>query len=212
MTNDLRIPAPSFEATLHTLVDLALEAPEHRTRKRYIDEQGLPEDLVGHALARLDAPIHIAAAGHSPHHDMRKQALGVLGTPYAQVRFPLLWNRLFTGVDLDGAPIPYDHRFTMFWGMRDKLSVAEDYLVYALLDHIVSPQGRGKALDLPWREDLVRGIKSFRRFLNSEHSGFLVQVQVPDGRGGTLGASQANKDLRQYVDTLTAQAVADLTK
>jgi len=212
MTNDLRIPAPSFEAALHTLVDLALESPEHRSRRRYLDEMGLPEDLVGHALARLDAPIHVAARGNREHHDMRKAALGVPGTPYAQVRFPILWNRLFTGVDLDGEPIPYDHRFTMFWGMRDNLSVAEDYLVYALLDHIVSPQGRGRHADLAWHEDLVRGLRSFRRFLNSEHSGFLVQVQVPDGRGGSLGASESNQKLRQYVDTLTAQAVADLTK
>lgn len=212
MTEDLRIPAPHFDLVLFALQDLAEEAPEHRSRRRYIDEQGLPEDLVGHALSRLDAPIHVAAAGYREHHDLRKRAQGVPGAAFAEVRFPILWNRLFTGEDLDGTPIPYDHPFTMFWGMRDNRRVAEDYLVYALLDHVVSPQGRGRHLDLAWREDLVRGLKSFRRFLNSEHSGFLVQVLIPDGRGGSLGASDSNKQLRQYVDLLTAQAVADLTK
>ncbi|UOK18176.1 hypothetical protein SEA_CLAYDA5_23 [Microbacterium phage Clayda5] len=212
MTTDTRIPCPTIEETLHHLVELALESPDHRSEQAYLDELGYPEDLVGHALSRMDAPINIAAAGHFDHHVIAKAKAGIPGTPRRTGRFPLLWNRLFTSVDLGGTPTPYDHRFTMFWGMRDSVVVAEDYLVYALLDHIVSPQGRGRHADLAWRDSLVRGIKSFRRFMNSAHSGFLVQVSQYDSKTQTiLPPSLRHEELRQNVDLLTSKALEDLT-
>lgn len=198
MTQDNRIPCPSFPIALGTLVGVATTYPEATARHAYIDNHGFPHDLMGHVLDAMDAPIRTAAEGHLDHHVIAKAKAGVPGTPRATARLPLLWNRLFLLEDLDGMRVPYDGRFTMFWGMKDHRQPAEEYLVYALLNHVVSPEGRGKNALLDWRGEAIRGIKSFRRFLLSPHSGFLVQTHG------------SHKDLLQYVDQLTLSALADL--
>lgn len=106
-----------------------------------------------------------------------------------------------------------DHRSEQaYLDMRERVVVAEDYLVYALLDHITNPQGRGRHLDLAWREHLIRGLKSFRRFLNSESSGFLVQCSRYDSATQTiLPPSDRHEELRHNVDLLTSKALEDLT-
>lgn len=212
MTIDTRIPAPTFAETLHHLVELALESPDHRSEQAYLDELGYPEDLVGHALARMDAPINIAAAGHLPHHVIKKREAGIPGTPRRFARFALLWNRLFTGTRMDGSPTAYDDNQVLFFRMRESIVEAEDYLVYALLGHVTSPQGRGRHDDLTWRDSLIRGLKSFRRFLNSESSGFLVQCSRFDSATQSiLPPSDRHEELRQNVDSLTSKAIEDLT-
>ncbi|WMI34112.1 hypothetical protein SLAY_26 [Microbacterium phage Slay] len=198
MTQDNRIPCPSFDVVLFALLDVVSESPHATARHAYIDSAGYPHDLVGHVLNRVDAPIQTAAAGHERHHDDRAHARGELGTARANVRFPLLWNRLFLGGD--GEDTPYDGRFVLFRDMIRLRRPAEEFLVYALLNHIVSPEGRGKNALLDWKGEAIRGIKSFRRFLLSSYSGFLVQTHG------------SHEDLLQYVDQLTASALADLSK
>jgi|GEM_PF-3865209 len=188
MTLDNRIPCPSFDVVLFALLDVMREAPEQTARHAYLDSAGYPHDLVGHVLARLDAPINTAASGTYEFNGTKR---------WNSARLPSLWNRLFTSLTHDGEPTPYDGRFTMFWGMTEDRGPAEDYLVYALLNHAQRANDRS---DTTWRSATRRGITTFRTFLLSPTSGFLVQ---------TRGAHQ---DLLQYVDTLTAQAVADLTK
>jgi hypothetical protein len=195
MTIDMRIPCPPFEGVAAALLEVVSESPGATARGAYIDNHGFPHDLVGHVLSRLDAPIREAASGHMPHHVIAKAAAGVPGTPRSRARFPLLWNRLFT--DGNGPDTPYDGRFVMFprtphgW---------EDYLVYALLGHIVDPQGRGRHDELDWKGEAIRGIKSFRRFLNSPTSGFLVQ---------THGEYE---DLRELADRTTLNLLEELNK
>ncbi|WNO26450.1 hypothetical protein SEA_BABYDAISY_27 [Microbacterium phage BabyDaisy] len=200
MTVDNRIPCPSFDVVLFALLDVVSESPQKTVTARpsYIDSAGLPGDLVGSVLDRIGAPIRTAAEGHMRHHDDRNHARGELGTPRAQVRFPLLWNRLFLWGN--GEDTPYDGRFTNFLEMARLRRPAEDYLVMALLNHIVSPEGRGKYDLLDWRGEAIRGIKSFRRFLLSPYSGFLVQTHG------------SHDDLLQYVDQLTSSALADLNR
>ncbi|QDH92403.1 hypothetical protein SEA_CELAENA_24 [Microbacterium phage Celaena] len=192
---DNRIPCPSFDVTLFALVDVATENPEQTARHAYysvLDTPGgqvrLPHDLTAHVLSRLDAPIAEASSGTYEFNGTKR---------WNSARLPSLWNRLFTSLDYDGDPVPYDGRFTMFWGMKDDRGPAEDYLVYALLDHVQRANDRN---DTTWRSAAHRGIKTFRTFLNSPTSGFLVQTHG------------AHEDLRQYVDTITATALADLKK
>ena len=182
----MRIPVPSFELALATLLEVVAESPDHVSGHTYLDSEGYPADITAHALNRLDAPM-LAFQGNRPHHVIAKARAGVPGTPYNQVRFPLVWDRLF-----------YDHDDTMFLGMRDDVEMAERFLVYALFGHIVDPQGRGRYAVLTWRHDLIRGLKSFHRFLNSPYSGFLVQTH-------------GNHEQLWYdVDSLTAAAIAAL--
>ncbi|WMI34044.1 hypothetical protein FINALFRONTIER_27 [Microbacterium phage Finalfrontier] len=201
MTVDNRIPCPSFDVVLFALLDVVSEAPQKTVTARpsYIDSTGHPSDLVGSVLDRVGAPIQTAAEGHMRHHDDRNHARGELGTPRAQVRFSLLWNRLFTGTTSYGAPTTYDEPNVWFSPATDRRG-AQDYLVYGLLNHIVSPEGRGKYDLLDWRGEAIRGIKSFRRFLLSPYSGFLVQTHG------------SHDDLLQYVDQLTSSALADLNR
>lgn len=198
MTQDNRIPCPSFDIVLFTLLDVVAESPNHRTSMGYINSEGTPHDLTGHVLYRLSAPIETAAAGHMRHHNDRNHARGELGTPRARVKLPLIWNRLFFGGN--GEDTPYDGRSVMFLDMVRLRKPAEEYLVYALLDHLSDPQGRGRHDLLDWKGEAIRGIKSFRRFLLSPTSGFLVQTHG------------SHEDLLQYVDQLTASALADLSK
>jgi hypothetical protein len=197
---DNRIPCPPFDLALFTLMDVVLDSPQQTSRHAYIDATGEPFDLAGHVLDRLGAPIRTAAEGHLDHHVIAKAKAGIPGTPRAIARFPMLWDRLFLRNEADGSPAPYDSRFTMFWDMQhNRDGSAEQYLVYALFGHLVNPQGRGRYDLLNWAGEALRGVKSFRRFLLSPSSGFLVQTH-----GG-------QKDLLEYVDRLTKSAEADLT-
>ncbi|WNM67345.1 hypothetical protein SEA_CHILIPEPPER_24 [Microbacterium phage ChiliPepper] len=192
---DNRVPVPSFDVALFALLDVARAYPDQTARHAYysvLDTPGgqlrLPHDLTAHVLDRLDAPIKEAAAGEYEFNGTKQNNTRCL---------PSLWNRLFTSLTHGGEPTPYDGRFTMFWGMSEDRGVAEDYLVYALLDHIQRANDRS---DTTWLSATRRGITTFRTFLLSPSSGFLVQTHG------------AHEDLLQYVDTLTAQAAADLTK
>ncbi|UDG78728.1 hypothetical protein SEA_INDYLU_26 [Microbacterium phage IndyLu] len=198
MTEDNRIPCPSFDVVLFTLLDTVAESPNHRTSTGYINSEGSPHDLTGHVLYRLSAPIETAAAGHMRHRDDRAHARGELGTPRARVHLPLIWNRLFLWGN--GEDTPYDGRFVMFPEMARLRRPAEDYLVMALLSHISVPSGRGARDLLDWKGEAIRGIKSFRRFLLHPNSGFLVQTHG------------SHDDLLQYVDQLTSSALADLNR
>ena len=198
MTQDNRVPCPSFPIALGTLVGVATTYPDQTSRHAYLDSDGNPFDLVGHVLDALDAPIRTAAEGHLDHHVIAKAKAGIPGTPRVLARFLLLWNRLFLLEDRDGGLVPYDGRFTMFWNMKDHHRPAEEYLVYALLGHVVDPEGRGKNALLDWRGEAIRDIKSFRRFLLSPYSGFLVQTHG------------SHEDLLQYIDQLTLSALSDL--
>ncbi|QDH93444.1 hypothetical protein PBI_ARROYO_27 [Microbacterium phage Arroyo] len=198
MTQDNRIPCPSFDVVLFALLDVVSESPHHRTSIGFIDSEGYPHDLVGHVLNRVDAPIQTAAAGHLPHRVIAKAAAGVPGTPRTRAHLPLIWNRLFLWGN--GEDTPYDGRFVMFPEMARLRRPAEDYLVMAFLSHITVPFGRGARDLLDWKGEAIRGIKSFRRFLLSPTSGFLVQTHG------------SHEDLLQYVDQLTTTALVDLSK
>ncbi|QOP66617.1 hypothetical protein SEA_LAHQTEMISH_26 [Microbacterium phage Lahqtemish] len=198
MTEDNRIPCPSFPIALGALVGVATTYPDQTSRHAYLDSDGNPFDLVAHVLEAMGAPIRTAAAGNLDHHVIAKARAGVPGTPRSLARFPLLWNRLFLLNDARGDLEPYDGRATIFWHMADDRRAAEEYLVYGLLCHVVDPEGRGKHALLDWRGEAIRGIKSFRRFLLSPYSGFLVQTHG------------SHEDLLQYVDQLTLSALADL--
>ncbi|QUE26065.1 hypothetical protein SEA_SANASANA_26 [Microbacterium phage SanaSana] len=197
MTQDNRIPVPSFPVALGALVGVATTYPKQTSRHSYLDSDGNPFDLVSHVLDSLDAPIRTAAEGYLRHHVIAQAEAGVPGTPRAQARFPLIWNRLFTGTTIFGAPTAYDEP-SVWFDVRGSRAEAEDYLVYGLFGHVVDPEGRGKHALLDWRGEAVRGIKSFRRFLLSPYSGFLVQSR------------DEHKDLLQYVDQLTLSALSDL--
>lgn len=80
----------------------------------------------------------------------------------------------------------------------------ESYLTMALLSH-VEMRNNGGSTGLMWEDALVRGLKSFRRFLLSPVSGFLVQVS-----GAAYEPSEAHKALLQRVDSLTASALKRL--
>ncbi|QOP64260.1 hypothetical protein QDW16_gp44 [Microbacterium phage Quenya] len=183
---DNRIPCPSFDVVLFALQDVVAEAPEQTARHAYLDSAGYPHDLVAHVLARVDAPINTAAAGTYELNGTRR---------FNSARLPTLWNRLFT--DGHGEGTPYDGRFVTFPEMVRLRRPAEDYLVYALLGHVQRANDRR---DTTWRSAAHRGVVTFRTFLNSPSSGFLVQT-----RG-------AHEDLRQYVDTLSAAVLADFKK
>lgn len=208
MTTDPRIPCPSFEATLKQLVDLVQLYPETPTQLAYRTEDGYPGSLVANALHYLDAPIESAAAGHLPSRIIKEREAGIPGTPRDLARFPLIWNRLFTGHTIHGDRTIYDDR-NVWFASAENLGDAEDYLVYALLNHIVSPQSRKEVVY--WPDELIRGLKSFRRFLNSKHSGFLVQCSRGDGKGGIIAPRPAHIELWQNVDLLTSKALEDLT-
>ncbi|QFP94282.1 hypothetical protein QDW47_gp27 [Microbacterium phage AnnaLie] len=198
MTQDNRIPCPSFDVVLFALLDVVSESPHHRTSIGFIDSEGYPHDLAGHVLNRVDAPIQTAAAGHLDNRNIALKMQGVPGTPRTRAHLPLIWNRLFLWGN--GEDTPYDGRFVMFPEMARLRRPAEDYLVMAFLSHITVPFGRGARDLLDWKGEAIRGIKSFRRFLLSPTSGFLVQTHG------------SHEDLLQYVDQLTTTALVDLSK
>ncbi|UKH48461.1 hypothetical protein QDW18_gp24 [Microbacterium phage Katzastrophic] len=183
---DNRIPCPSFDVTLFALLDVVEESPEQTARHAYLDSAGYPHDLVAHVLNRLDAPINTAASGTYEFNGTKR---------FNSAHLPTLWNRLF--LDGNGEDTPYDGRFVTFLEMARLRRPAEDYLIYALLGHVQRANDRSNTT---WRSAAHRGIKTFRTFLNSPTSGFLVQTHG------------AHEDLRQYVDTITATALADLKK
>ncbi|UAW08613.1 hypothetical protein QDW42_gp26 [Microbacterium phage Swervy] len=198
MTQDNRIPCPSFDVVLFALLDVVSESPQATARHAYIDSAGYPHDLVGHVLNRVDAPIQTAAAGHLTNRVIALAEQGVPGAPRATAHLPLIWNRLFLWGN--GEDTPYDYPSVLFPEKARLRRPAEEYLVYALLGHITVPEGRGARDLLDWKGEAIRGIKSFRRFLLSPTSGFLVQTHG------------SHEDLLQYVDQLTATALADLSK
>lgn len=181
MTNDNRIPCPSLSTVLDVTLALVRESPNQTSRHAYLDSAGAPHDLIGHVLTELWAPIFTAASGTHEFNGTKQNNT---------TRLPNLWNRLFLG---EG---PYDSRFTMFLGATRDPKVANDFLVYALLTKIQEALDGG----LPWKAAAVRGLKSFRRWLTSSTSGFLVQT-----RGG-------NEAVYKIAVSLTAKAIAELTK
>ncbi len=186
MDTDTRIPCPPFPETLAALLEVVAESPQQRSRHAYLDSAGYPFDLLGHVLARLDAPINIAASGTYQFNGTRH---------HNHQRLPQMWNRLFLGGD--GPDTPYDGRFTLFPKMEHDRGPAEDYLVFALLGHV---QRRNDAAGYTWHKAVRRGLLSFRGFLNSGTSGFLVQTHG------------AHEDLRMIVDELTSKALEALDK
>lgn len=186
MTEDPRIPCPSFDIALFALMDVVSESPERVASHAYLDPEGYPNSLVAHVLNRLDAPINSAAVGTYPWNGRERAR----NTDHP----PLLWNRLFTGGYGEGTP--YDARSVLFFEMARLRRPAEEYLVYALMGHVWDANRPG----VPWRAEARRGLATFRTFLLSPTSGFLVQT-----RG-------SHEDLLQYVDQLTLVAYADLSK
>lgn len=195
MTEDNRIPCPSFDVALFALLDVVAESPEQSAQRAYLDSAGFPHDLVAHVLNRLDAPINTAAQGHLRHHVIAQADAGVPGTARNVARLPLIWNRLFLWGDGEGTP--YDAPNVLFPEMIRLRRPAEEYLVYALLNHVQRANDRKSAT---WGSAARRGLATFRTFLLSPSSGFLVQT-----RG-------SHEDLLQYVDQLTLVAYADLSK
>lgn len=189
MAIDTRIPIPSFEATLSALYEVAVMALDRPSTCSYLDCGGNPDDLVAHTLDQLGAPIRVAAAGNREYLDPKRQAQGSVGTPWRQVRFNIIWDRLFLAK-------PF------FLGAATELKCAEDYLVYALLCHVAEPKGGSISKNATWGNDLTTGLTTFLDFLNSPTSGFLVQL-------GKNVSSQAHKDLLHHVNSLaTAKLVA----
>lgn len=199
MTIDTRIILPSFDATVEALIEVVLESPEQNARHAYLDSAGCPFDLTAHVLARLDAPIGIAAVGTYEFNGTKQYNTALLTT---------LWNRLFIAYDGDRRILPYDFKSIIFLGQHESPEVAENFQVYVLLNAVQRANDGG----LDWRGSAVRGLKYTRRFLHNQTSGARVQASKADSFGKAVGAGSAHETLWQNVDVTIAKAIASLNK
>lgn len=197
MTTDTRIIMPSFDVAVATLLEVVAESPEATHRHAYLDNMHVPFDLTATWLARLDAPIVTAAQGTYEFNGTKRYNTAILTT---------LWNRLFIAYDNTGV-LAYDWPHIGFHGQHVDVGVAENFMVYVLLNAVQRANDGG----LDWKGSAMRGLKYARRFLHNKTSGARVQASRADSFGNAVGAGDAHEKLWQDIDMTIAKAIASLT-
>lgn len=191
MSTDTRIPMPTFEVAVATLLEVVAESPECNARHAYLDNLNIPFDLTATWLARLDAPIVAAAQGTYEFNGTKR---------YNNARLTTLWNRLFVSYEGDEAPRSPEWPHITFSGAARVVQVAEWYQVYILMNKVQDANDGG----LDWRSSAIRALKGTRRLLNHKSSGARVQL-------GISGATPVHEAMWATVESTIAKALASLT-